>query len=53
MEVMDASGVVIATQTSVSGRFVEIPLPAGAYTVTGTFVDDTINGMPRRTQSRS
>ncbi len=49
---MNASGAVVATQTSVSGHFVEIPLPAGSYTITGTFGDATINGAhPKHTQS--
>lgn len=43
--VMDASGAVVATQTSTSGQFIRIPLPAGSYTVTGTFLDATSNGV--------
>jgi hypothetical protein len=38
VEVMNPSGEVVATQTSEYGHFVEIPLPAGFYTITGTFL---------------
>ncbi len=52
VEVIDASGAVVATQTSVAGQFVEIALPAGAYTLRGTFLDTTTNGVhPTRTES--
>jgi hypothetical protein len=45
VEVIDpATGAVIATQTSVDGVFVQIPLPAGKYTVRVTFLDATLNG---------
>ena len=44
VEVIDASGVVVATSTSATGHFVKIPLPAGSYTIRGTFLDATING---------
>jgi hypothetical protein len=51
VEVMNASGTVVATQTSTDGHFVEIPLPAGSYTLAGTFLDDTGNGVhPRQTE---
>lgn len=51
VEVMNASGAVVATQTSTDGHFVEIPLPAGSYTLTGTFLDDTINDVhPKETK---
>ena len=43
VEVTNASGEVVATQASTSGHFVEIPLPAGSYTITGTFLGATIN----------
>ena len=39
---MSAGGEVVATQTSEDGHFVEIPLPAGSYTITGTFLKATI-----------
>ena len=45
VEVRDASGTVVASQTSTAGHFVEIPLPAGSYTITGTFLDATDNGV--------
>ncbi len=45
VEVTNASGQVVATQTSTSGHFVEIPLPAGSYTITGTFLNATSNGV--------
>jgi hypothetical protein len=38
VEVMNASGEVVATQTSDGGHLVEIPLPPGSYTITSTFV---------------
>jgi hypothetical protein len=48
VEVTSTSGAVVATQTSTSGHFVEIPLPAGSYTITGTFLGATINGVHPR-----
>ena len=45
VEVLDATGAVVATQTSVAGQFDEIPLPPGSYTIRGTFLDTTINGV--------
>jgi hypothetical protein len=52
VEVLDASGAVIATQTSVTGRFAEIALPAGSYTIRGTFLNATVNGAhPARIKS--
>jgi hypothetical protein len=41
VEVTNASGEVVATQTSEEGHFVEIPLPPGTYTITSTFVSAT------------
>jgi hypothetical protein len=38
------TGAVIATQTSTDGQLVTMPLPAGSYTVVGTFADATANG---------
>lgn len=50
VEVIGPSGAVVATQTSTQGRFVEIPLPAGSYTIRGTFLGATINNVhPART----
>jgi hypothetical protein len=52
VEVLDASGAVVATQTSEDGQFVEIPLPPGSYTIDGTFLDATSNGVhPKETES--
>lgn len=52
LEVTNASGTLIATQTSASGHFVEIPLPAGSYTITGTFLGATIDNVhPKRSES--
>jgi hypothetical protein len=52
VEVTDASGAVVATQSSADGHFVEIPLPAGSYTITGTFLGAIINGVhPKRSES--
>jgi hypothetical protein len=49
--VRDTTGNVVATQTSSRGRFVTIPLPPGAYTITGTFSDASVNGVqPEVTQ---
>ncbi len=45
VEVINASGAVVSTQTSVARQFVEIPLPAGSYTIRGTFADATVNGV--------
>jgi hypothetical protein len=52
VQVTNASGVVVATQTSTQGHFVEVALPAGSYTITGTFLNATINGA-HATQSES
>jgi hypothetical protein len=53
VEVMNpTTGVVVATQTSERGRFVKIPLPAGSYTIRGTFLDATTNSVhPHETES--
>jgi len=52
VEVMDASGALVATGTSAPGQFVEIPLPAGSYTIRGTFLQAIINGVnPKETES--
>lgn len=52
VEVIDASGAVVATQTSVARQFVQIPLPAGSYTIRGTFLNATVNGVhPTRSES--
>jgi hypothetical protein len=52
VEVVNANGAIVATKTSTRGLFVEIPLPAGSYTIRGTFLDATINGVhPIRTES--
>jgi hypothetical protein len=45
VEVIDTSGAVLATSTSARGHFVKIPLPAGSYTIRGTFFDATSNGV--------
>jgi hypothetical protein len=44
VEVVGASGAVVATQTSQEGHFVEVPLPPGSYTIIGTFSGAAING---------
>ena len=41
VEVTNASGELVAMQTSEVGHFVEIPLPPGSYTVMSTFVSAT------------
>ncbi len=52
VEVTDASGTIVARTTSTSGRFVKIPLPAGSYTIEGTFLEATINEVhPTRVES--
>ncbi len=52
VEVMNASGALVATVTSTRGHFAEVPLPAGSYTVRGTFLDATINDAhPTETKS--
>lgn len=49
--VTDASGGVVATQTSTRGHLVKIPLRPGSYTILGTFKDASINGVhPKVTQ---
>jgi hypothetical protein len=45
VEVIDTSGVVAATSTSARGHFVKIPLPAGSYTIRGTFLNAIVNGV--------
>jgi hypothetical protein len=45
VEVTNASGAVVATQTSTSGYLAAIPLPAGSYAIVGTFLDATRNGV--------
>jgi hypothetical protein len=42
VEVTNASGELVATQTSEYRHLVEIPLPPGSYTITSTFVSATI-----------
>jgi hypothetical protein len=39
VEVLNAGGTVVATKTSIRGHFVEIALPAGSYTIRGTFLN--------------
>jgi hypothetical protein len=52
VEVITATGALVATQTSTTGRLVKIPLSAGSYTIRGTFLNATINGThPTETQS--
>ena len=52
VQVTNAKGEIVATKTSTRGHFVEIPLPAGAYTIIGTFLNATINGFhPTDTES--
>lgn len=52
VEVMNASGATVATSTSTVGRSITIPLPAGSYTIRGTFLDAVVNGVhPTRTES--
>jgi hypothetical protein len=45
VEVTTAGGALVGTETSTYGQFVTIPLPAGSYAVTGTFLGATINGI--------
>jgi hypothetical protein len=44
VEVINATGTLVTTQTSTTGRFVKISLPAGSYTIRGTFLNATVNG---------
>ncbi len=46
VEVMSASGTLVARQTSEGGHFAEVALPPGSYTVVGTFTSAIINGTP-------
>jgi hypothetical protein len=43
VEVINATGALVATQTSTTGHLVKIPLPAGSYTIRGTFLNATVN----------
>jgi hypothetical protein len=45
VEVTNAGGAVVGPATSTYGQLVTIPLPAGSYTTTGTFLGATINGV--------
>jgi hypothetical protein len=52
VEVLNTRGAVVATQTSEYGHFVEIALPPGSYTINGTFLEATFNGVhPQKTES--
>jgi hypothetical protein len=52
VQVIDAAGAVVATGTSARGQLVEIPLPAGTYSLRGTFLDASDNGAhPTETES--
>ncbi|HEX3510600.1 MAG TPA: hypothetical protein VHT27_05810 [Solirubrobacteraceae bacterium] len=52
VEVLDASGAVIASGTSTEGRFVRLALAPGSYTIRGTFTGATVNeAHPVHTQS--
>jgi hypothetical protein len=53
VEVMDPiTGAVVASQTSAPGSLVKIPLPAGSYTIRGTFLGATFNSVqPKGTES--
>ena len=52
VEVLNASGALVAMQTSGYGHFVEIPLPPGTYTANGTFLGATVNGVhPKEAES--
>jgi hypothetical protein len=51
VEVTNATGKVVATRTSTNGHFVKIPLPAGSYTIRGTFLDAIIDGVnPKKSE---
>jgi hypothetical protein len=51
VEVTNSSGAVVASQTSSEGHLIEIPLAAGSYTVTATFLDASFNGVhPQETK---
>ncbi|HEY4812177.1 MAG TPA: carboxypeptidase-like regulatory domain-containing protein [Solirubrobacteraceae bacterium] len=52
VEVANASGTLVGTETSTYGHLITIPLPPGSYTITGTFLGATINGVhPRISES--
>jgi hypothetical protein len=52
VEVINATGTLVATQTSTAGHFAKIALAAGSYTIRGTFLNATINGThPTETKS--
>jgi hypothetical protein len=51
VEVLNASGGVVAAKTSTARHFVEIRLAAGSYTIRGTFLGASINGAhPSKTE---
>jgi hypothetical protein len=52
VEVTNAAGTLVASVSSMQGQLVEIPLPAGSYTIRGTFLDDEQNSI-RPTSSES
>jgi hypothetical protein len=45
VEVTNAAGTLVATVSSMPGQLVEIPLPAGSYTIRGTFLDAEENSI--------
>jgi hypothetical protein len=52
VEVINATGALVATQRSTAGHLVKIRLPVGSYTVRGTFLNAIVDGdHPRKTQS--
>ncbi len=52
VEVANAAGALVASVTSTSGHLVEIPLPAGTYTIRGTFLQAEMNSArPIRSES--
>jgi hypothetical protein len=54
VEVLDASGAVVATASSTAGVLVQIALAPGSYTIRGTFKSAEINsGHPQDTESLS
>lgn len=44
VEVMDATGSLVASASSTQGQLVTVALPAGSYTIRGTFLDSELNG---------
>jgi hypothetical protein len=48
-----ATAAIVASKTVADGQLARIPLPAGTYTILGTFADATSNGQPMHSIART